>query len=262
MQLMILAIIAVTAIGLVCGIALALGARFFSVQEDPRIGQVTDLLPGANCGGCGFAGCAGYAAALVGGRAEANRCPSCNPESLVRIAAVLGIAPVQALERQAAIVLCGGGNTQARKRFAYDGVVDCAAAAAVGGGDKACGYGCLGYGSCVRVCPVNAIAVNDGVAVVHANLCIACGRCVKACPRGIIRMVPVNRHIHVFCSSKDTGAVVRKVCSVGCIGCRICTKLSDGAIVMDGALAVVNYDRPLDNDAVVEKCPGKCIRKV
>ena len=262
MNLILLSILSITAIGLVCGIALALAARFFSVQEDPRIEAVTDLLPGANCGACGFAGCAGYAAAIVKDGTPANRCPSSSSEAAIRIAAVLGIEPVSASARKVALVLCGGTNTKAPKRFIYDGLIDCAAAAAVGGGDKACTAGCLGYGSCVRVCPSDAIEVIDGLAHVHPDKCISCGKCVVACPRGIIHMVPDNRQIHVLCSSKAPGAAVRKVCSIGCIGCRICTKLSDGAITMDGALAVVNYDMPLDNEVVVEKCPAHCIVKV
>jgi Na+-translocating ferredoxin:NAD+ oxidoreductase RNF subunit RnfB len=262
MQVIIISTLVLTVLGLACGVILALGARFFQVQEDPRIGAVTELLPGANCGACGFAGCAGYAAALVKDGAAPTRCPSCTSEASARIAALLGATPAAAAVRQAALVLCGGRNAKARKRFAYNGIADCAAAAATAGGDKACTYGCLGYGTCARVCPSNAISVEDGLARVHPDRCIACRRCVAACPRRIIRMVPVDRHIHVLCSSKDPGAAVRKVCGVGCIGCRICTKLSDGAIEMDGALAVVNYDKPLDNEAVVEKCPGKCIVKV
>lgn len=262
MELILIAIFSIAAIGLVCGLALAFGDKYFCVPEDPRVETVMQLLPGANCGACGFAGCTGYAVALVAGSAPAGRCPSCASDASAKIAGVLGIAAVAAAERQAAIVLCRGTDAQARKRFAYDGLIDCAAAASVGGGDKACSYGCLGYGSCVRICPVNAIAIQDGIARIHPDRCISCGKCVASCPRHVIRMVPTSRTIHVLCSSKDPGAVVRKLCSVGCIGCRICTKLSDGAIAMDGALAVVNYDLPLENEAVIGKCPGKCIHKV
>jgi Na+-translocating ferredoxin:NAD+ oxidoreductase subunit B len=243
-------------------VALALGARYLRTRENFLVETVTQLLPGANCGACGFAGCAGYASAIVAGKAPPNRCPSCAAESLAKISAALGIAPIEASERKVAIVLCRGDNDQANKRFTYDGITDCAAAAAVGGGDKACRYGCLGYGTCVRVCPAHAIEVVNGVARVHPDLCISCGQCVAACPRGIIRMVPQSRRIHVFCSSKDPGAEVRKVCKVGCIGCRICTRLAAGAITMDGTLAVVNDDLPLENEEVVAKCPGKCILKV
>jgi len=259
---MITSILVVSGIGLVCGVALALGARYLSVEENPLIGTVTELLLGANCGACGYAGCGGYAQAIVAGEAPPNRCPSCTPEALAQISAALGIDPIEAAAREVALVLCRGDDEQAQKRFVYDGITDCAAAAAVGGGDKACRYGCLGYGTCLRACPAGAIEMVNGVARVHPELCISCRKCVAACPRGIIRMVPESRRIHVFCSSKDPGAEVRKVCKVGCIGCRICTRLAAGAITMDGALAVVNYERLLDNEEVVAKCPGKCILKV
>ncbi len=252
----------VSLIGLVCGLALALASRYFGVKEDPRIGKLADLLPGANCGGCGYAGCTAYAAAMVAGEAPANLCAPGGSELTCKLCEVLGVEAGEPAVRKVALVLCGGDNTKARKRFAYNGIVDCAAAAATAGGDKACEFGCLGYGSCARVCPVDAIEIVDGLARVHPEICIGCGKCVAACPRNLIKLVPENRHIHVLCSSRAPGAAVRKVCSVGCIGCRICTKFADGAIAMDGTLAVVNYDLPLENDVVVEKCPGKCIRKV
>lgn len=258
---MILSIVIIAAIGLFCGLALALGTRYFSVQAKPKVAAITDILPSANCGACGFAGCAGYAEAIVEGKAKPNLCPFSTAESLSQIAAVLGTAPIKAKAREVAIVLCRGDNEQAQKKFVYDGITDCAAAAAMNGGDKACSYGCLGYGTCARVCPSNAIEMVNGVALIHPELCVSCRKCVTACPRGIIRMVPEDHQIHVFCSSKDPGPVVRKVCKVGCIGCSICTRLAPEAISMEGKLAVVNYDVPLDNEKVIEKCPGKCILK-
>ncbi len=261
MNLITISIITIGAIGLVCGIALALGARFFQVDEDPRIATVTEMLPGANCGACGFAGCAGYAARLVEDLAAPTLCSPISSENAAKIAAFLGATAPAATVRQVARVLCGGNDAKAKKSFHYSGITDCAAAAAVAGGDKACSYGCLGYGSCARVCPANAISIINGLAVVDPALCIGCRRCVEACPRHLIKMVPEEHQIHVLCSSQDPGAKVRKICSVGCIGCRICTKLADGAITMEGTLAVVNYDLPLTNEAVVEKCPAKTIVK-
>lgn len=250
----------IAGIGLLCGLVLAVAAKYLGVHEDPRAEELTQLLPGINCGACGYAGCAGYAAALAAGKAPANLCAPGGPAVAQKLAAFLGVA-ADAAVRRVALVLCGGNSRAARRRFAYDGIADCAAAAAVAGGDKACTAGCLGYGTCARICPVNAIEITDGLARVHPDLCIGCGKCVAACPRKIIKMVPEDRHIHVLCSSKEPGAAVRKVCSVGCIGCRICTKLADGAIAMDGHLAVVNYELPLTNEETVAKCPTKCIRK-
>ena len=252
---------AVAGLGLACGIALALAAKYLSVPEDPRIGQVTELLPGANCGGCGFAGCADYAKAVVIDEAAINLCSPGAQGVIDALAKYLGKAS-SAAERTVARVLCAGNSDNAPRKFLYNGVADCTAANAVGGGDKICRYGCLGYGSCSRVCPVGAIEITGrNIAIVHPDLCIGCSACVKTCPRALIRMVPASRAIHVMCRSKDKGPVVKKACKVGCIGCTVCTKLADGAINMEGALAVVDYTKELTNEAVVEKCPGKCIVK-
>lgn len=252
---------AVGGIGGICGIALALAAKYLSVYEDPRIGEVTELLPGANCGGCGFAGCADYAKAVIVEGAAINLCSPGAKGVIDSLSKYLGVS-AEAAERKVAMVLCGGDGEKAPKKFLYNGVADCKAAHAVGGGDKLCRYGCLGYASCSRVCPTGAIEITSGnIALVHPDKCIGCSACVKACPRSIIRMIPESRKIHVLCSSKDKGPAVKKACKVGCIGCTVCTKLSDGAISMNGFLAVVDYTKPLDNEVVIEKCPGKCIIK-
>ncbi len=248
-------------IGTACGAALALAARYLSVEEDPRIERIANELPGANCGGCGFAGCADYAKAMVTADTAATLCPVCNSESSAKIAALLGRS-VEVSERKVAVIRCGGNDSEALRRFAYNGIADCAAAAATGGGDKTCTYGCLGYGSCVRVCPFHAIAVADGLATVDPRVCIGCGKCIPACPRGIITLAPAAASLHVLCSSKDKGPVVKKACGVGCIGCTLCVKLSDGAISMEGFLARVDYSKPLTQDVLVEKCPGHCIQKI
>ena len=246
-------------VGLGCGVALALASRFLSVYEDPRIGEVTELLPGANCGGCAYAGCADYAKAMVVNDAAINLCTPGGQEVLDQLCAFFG-KTAAAAEKQVAVVLCGGSADHAPRRFAYNGVADCAAAQSVHGGDKACGYGCLGYGSCARACPVGAIEISNGLASVHKSLCIGCGACVKTCPRSLIQMVPAARIVHVLCRSRDKGPVTKKACKVGCIGCTRCTKLvDDKQIVMDGPLAVVDYAKPLDQSDVVEKCPAHCI---
>jgi Na+-translocating ferredoxin:NAD+ oxidoreductase RNF subunit RnfB len=247
-------------IGLASAAALAVADKYLSVAEDPRIAQAAALLPGANCGGCGYAGCADYARALVLNGAECSLCAPGGAACASALAAFLGRAAAAHVPR-AALVLCCGDDAEAVRRFAYNGITDCAAAQATAGGDKGCSYGCLGYGSCARVCPVNAIAVERGLAVVNKARCIACGKCVPACPRKLIKLVPAAASIHVLCSSKDKGPAVKRVCGTGCIGCRLCTKLADGAIAVDGFLAVVDYAKPLTNEEVVAKCPAGCIRK-
>ena len=248
--------------GLACSGALALAAKFLAVKEDPRIGEINDILPGANCGGCGYAGCAAYAEAIVLESAPINLCTPGGADVLAQLATATG-QTAQMAERKVAIVLCGGDLDNAPRKFDYNGVADCQAAHTTGGGDKACAYGCLGYASCARACPVGAIEMINGIAKVHPDLCIGCQVCVSTCPRNLIKMVPYSRKIHVLCSSKDKGPAVKKVCKVGCIGCTICTKLAeDEAIKMEGFLAVVDYDKELDNDAVIEKCPGNCIVRI
>jgi len=247
-------------IGLFCGVILALAAKYLAVYEDPRIGQVAELLPGANCGGCGLAGCGEYARAIIEKGAPLNLCAPGGPDCVKALSAFMGVAAVAA-ERRTAVVLCGGNQTAAGRRFVYNGLSDCAAAAATAGGDKGCTYGCLGYGTCARVCPVRAIDIVDGLAVVDKARCIACGKCIGVCPRKLIKLVPATDTLHIYCSSKDKGPVVKQFCSVGCIGCKICTKFAGDAVTMDGFLAVRDYSKPFDAEEAVAKCPGKCIRK-
>lgn len=248
--------------GFLCGGALALGSHFLSVDEDPRIAAIAAALPGANCGGCGFAGCAQYAEAISKGEAPFCSCAPGGLASAVEIAKIMGEDFDGKIESFTAVVKCGGDNSHASKHFLYNGIKDCAAAAAVAGGDKGCPYGCLGYGSCARVCSRNAIEIANGIAKVHPGLCAGCGACVKACPRHVIELLPKSLTVHVLCKSKDSGAAVKKYCSRGCIGCRICAKFSnEGAIIFDGPLARVNNDIPFEGEEAIAKCPAKCLRK-
>jgi electron transport complex protein RnfB len=247
-------------IGLASAAALAVADKYLSIPDDPRVAKVTELLPGINCGGCGYAGCADYARAIVLRGEQPNLCAPGGPDCARAISAFLGVEAA-AREKHVALVHCCGDDTESIRRAAYNGINECAAAHATAGGDKGCTYGCLGYGTCARICPVNAIAVANGLARVDKNRCISCGKCLAACPRKIIKLVPFAASIHVLCCSKDKGPAVKKVCGTGCIACRICTKLSDGAINMDGFLAVVDYSKPLTNEETIAKCPVNCIRK-
>ena len=259
-----LAVVTATAVigltGLGCGLLLAMAARFLAVHEDERIEALTECLPGINCGACGMAGCADYARAIIQDDAPVNLCKPGGEETLRAICSYLGIE-AQAGEREVALVLCGGHDGVAKHQAAYNGIADCTAAERIGGDGKACPFGCLGLGSCARVCPVNAIEITgQRLAVVHPALCIGCQACVKACPRRLIRMVPESRRVHILCRSTDRGPVVRKYCEVGCIGCNRCVKAVDRqGIAMDGALAVVDYTTPIEDVTVAGTCPQATI---
>ena len=258
----------VTAIGLICGAALAVIAKKFGIEEDPRIGTVADMLPNVNCGVCGYAGCAAYAKSIVTGEAQIGLCVPGGHELVEKLEAVLGRRGTVAESRKA-VILCNGSNDVVKRRSDYNGVRDCYAANIVAGGDKSCSYGCLGYGTCIRACSLGAIKIESGLAKIDYGICRGCGLCAKVCPRNLIKVVPVQHKLHVLCSSQDKGAVVRKNCARGCIGCGICVKLAatpnadSGAITLKGSLAVVDYSKePIVNDTILEKCPPKCICKI
>jgi Na+-translocating ferredoxin:NAD+ oxidoreductase RNF subunit RnfB len=259
---MIVAIVAIAGIGLVAAAVLAVADKFLSVREDPRIGMLTAELPGANCGGCGFAGCGDYARALVAGMAPNGACSAGGDECAKACAKILGVE-ASATERRVALVKCCGTRSETVRVGDYNGLCDCSVAASTAGGDKGCRYGCLGYGACANVCPKNAISIVDGLAKVEKRLCIGCGKCVSVCPRRIIELVPASATVHVLCNNPVRGPEVRKVCGVGCMGCRLCEKNSGGKeaghFVFDGFLAKVNYDNPPTDEQIVDKCPAKCM---
>jgi electron transport complex protein RnfB len=243
-------------------VALGLGyaARRLAVHEDPRVARVKDVLPGANCGACGYVGCAQYAEALVAGTVDTGLCKPGGPETARAVAVIVGRSAGD-MVRTVAQVLCAGG-TRCANEFEYRGVPSCAYAAQVARGQKMCKYGCLGFGDCVKVCPFNALHINGyGVAEVDVHACTGCGLCVAACPMRIITLVPCTYQVHIRCSSHDKGALVRRVCSVGCIGCGLCVKACPvNDIHLERNLAVMQY-RACDNcGACVAKCPTKCIQ--
>jgi Na+-translocating ferredoxin:NAD+ oxidoreductase RNF subunit RnfB len=245
--------------GCLCAVVLALAARFLAVDEDPRIETVGALLPGINCGGCGYAGCGDYAREIVLQGAPVDRCQPGGRDVATRLAQFMGVS-VTLAERQVAIVLCKGDNTAATHSAAYNGLLDCGAAQQIGGNGKDCRYGCLGLASCCRACPVQAIELLNGLAIVHPDLCIGCGQCVATCPRKLIKLIPESRSIHVLCSSRDRGPEVRKVCSVGCIACTLCAKaVTNVGISMQNNLAVVDYTIPLTGESLSAKCPQNTI---
>ncbi len=251
------AIIALGLLGLLFGLLLSMAARIFAVKVDPRVDRVKELLPGANCGACGYAGCVNFAEAYVEGRTSANGCIPAGKETSKAIAAILG-QEVTESEPVIATVFCIGDNTKAADRFIYDGIEDCAVAGRFNDGFKACRYGCLGLGNCVRACPFDAVKMGShGLPVVDQEACTGCGLCVNACPRNLIKTLPRSDQGHlVLCSSQDRGKSVSRACSVGCIACKACIKACpQEAIEMDDKLAVIDLDKCDDCGECVAACP-------
>jgi RnfABCDGE-type electron transport complex B subunit len=258
----VIATLVVGIIGLLIGIALVYVGKKFHVEVDERVSAVRECLPGNNCGACGFAGCDAVASAIVEGKAFVNACPVGNMEMVEKISDIMGVKPMQAV-RKVAFVRCAGDCEHTSEKCNYVGIHDCRAASLSGISVWQCDSGCYGFGSCVSACSSNAIHVVNGVAVVDRDKCIGCGQCVKACPKGLIELIRADKRIAVRCSNKDKGPAVKKVCSAGCIGCKLCTKQCEHeAITVDDNVAHINYDKCVGCGKCAAKCPVKIIREI
>jgi len=256
----VLAVLIVSGLGLIFGIGLSIASRVFAIKVDERVTLVREALPGANCGACGFPGCDGCAEAIVSGNAEVNCCPVGGNEVAEKIAGIMGVEAA-GVKRVAARVLCNGRNSVSKEKYKYTGIDSCAAAAQVFGGHKACSYGCLGFGDCVKACPFDAIVITGGIARVIEDRCKACDKCVAACPKKLIEMIAKDKKYSVMCRSKDKGAVTKKNCEVGCIGCMRCVKACRfDAISMEGTLAKIHNDRCTNCGECAKVCPTMAIR--
>lgn len=268
MEILLYTILTLCALGVLSAIILYFVAQRFKVEEDPRIDEVEKMLPGANCGGCGFAGCRGLADALVKrDDISALFCPVGGSDVMKTVANYLGkTAPEK--EPQVATVRCAGSCEKRTRQNTYDGVSSCAVVASLYGGETGCTYGCLGCGDCAAACTFDALAMNPetGLPEVNAEKCTACGACVTACPKTIIELRkkwPKNRAVYVSCVSKDKGAVVMKACKVGCIGCGKCEKVCPfGAITIQNNLAFIDSWKCKLCRKCVNECPTAAIRLI
>jgi Na+-translocating ferredoxin:NAD+ oxidoreductase RNF subunit RnfB len=259
MNIVIISLVILGGVGLVAAVVLAVASRIFFVKTDPRIEEIENILPGANCAGCGFPSCHTYAENIVEGGAEPNRCVLCAAEGVGKISSILGIEATTA-EKKVAAIHCYGGKTAA-KAFEYGGIPSCRAASLYSGGDTLCTYSCLGFGDCVSVCPFGALSRSGREAPqVDRERCTGCGNCVKVCPKEVISLIPRKGRIFVGCNSYEKGKTVRKICEVGCIKCNRCIKnCPEGALSMQDERVCVDYEKCTGCGTCIEECPRNII---
>ncbi len=239
-------------------IALAYLGKKLAVSRDERIDQVRDCLSGANCGACGYAGCDGFATALVEGKAELSSCNATSKEKKEEIAEILGLTDTGEATK---VVVCCHGGQDAKDKYDYVGYGDCRSMELLAGGRKQCAWGCLGTGSCVDACQHHAVTVKQkGYSEVSLSKCISCGRCISVCPKKIIKRIPASATYYVACSNHQKGKEVRELCAKGCIACGLCVKQCEvGAITIVDNLATIDYTKCINCGKCAAKCPQRCI---
>ncbi len=253
-------VIVLSGLGLIFGLWLAFSEKRLAVKEDPRVEKVEEVLPGSNCGACGYPGCSGLAKAIVEGKEPPSRCPVGGDEAAKRIGDILGIE-VEAEERKLAVLRCNGGNQRAKDKYEYRGIETCQAASLLGYGQKACDYACLGFGDCAQACPFDAITMSEeGLPIIDAEKCAGCGICVEICPKDVLELISRSQTIYVACNSTDAGRSVRKICKGGCIACKLCEKVCPvDAIHVEDNLARIDPEKCTACGKCVEKCPTNVI---
>ena len=260
MKTILLSILVLGALGALFGAILAYAAKIFHVEADPKQEAVRAALAGANCGGCGYPGCDGYAAAVAAGEAPCNKCVAGGAATAEKLAEIMGVAGNTA-EKQLAFVPCTGTHENAEPRFNYTGPVDCRAAMLFGGkSSKLCTFACIGLGNCERACQFDAMHVVNGVAKVDRSKCVGCGACVDACPKSIVKLIPESQKVMPGCRSMDKGAVVMKQCKAGCIGCMKCQRECPAeAIVVKDNLAQIDVTKCVQCGHCADICPRHII---
>ena len=257
------AILVISILGLLLGLGLAIADKKLAVEKDAKLVKMEGIMPGANCGGCGYAGCAAYAAAVTSGEAEIGLCSPGGNALAAKMGEIMGVS-VESKERMVAVVHCNGNSEVTKEAFKYKGIQDCAAAYIVQAGPNACKEGCIHLGSCMSVCPAGAIYRDEkNMIKVNPDKCIGCKKCTTVCPTGVIKMIPASATMVVACNNHEMGAKVKKNCQVGCIGCKICqNKFPSSGCVVENFLSKIDYSKDTsDLESASEACPQKCFVK-
>ncbi len=256
---MLLPVVIVGGIGLVCSVILVIAAKVMAMPADELFDAIRAELPGANCGACGYAGCDDYAKAVAHSGAKTNLCIPGGAGTAAAVSAAMGVV-AEEVKPQYAVVHCSGSCNVTEDSMDYQGKQTCAASKMFYNGKGSCQFGCLGFGDCMNVCQYGAIAIVNGIAVVDKSVCVGCGMCSKVCPNHLISVIPATNTIYVGCSSKDKGAVTRKVCKNGCIGCKKCEKACEqGAITVTDNVASIDPEKCINCGKCVTGCPTGAI---
>lgn len=262
MEQYVLPILFFLAVGAVIGLLLTAASKVFRVKTDETVSRISEALPGANCGGCGYSGCSGYAAAVAKGEAPPDLCRPGGAETAAKLGEIMGVS-VGNVEPVKAFVRCNGNCDATHDKFTYIGTQSCTAIERFYNGKGECRYGCHGMGDCVRACDKGCISIKNGVAVVDPTDCIGCGKCVKACPNKLIVLIPESKRYMVRCSSEAPGKETRAVCKNGCIACGMCVKkCPEGAVVINNNHAETNISKCTGCGICAQVCPVKCIADV
>ena len=248
------------ALGLIFGSLLAFASIKFFVPVDERISRIRAILPGANCGGCGYPGCDGYADGIVNEGVKTNLCAAGGSELVVGIAEIMGVAAEASIPVRA-FLKCQGSPDICTQNNVYDGIRDCVSAMVVpGGGPSSCPFGCMGLGTCVSVCVFGALSIQNGLATIDPEKCVGCGTCVVTCPKSVLTLAPKVAEVKVTCNSTWRGPDVKKICKKGCIGCGMCARnCPEEAIVLTNNLASIDYTKCTQCGICATKCPTKSI---